>query len=366
MNLDPKTLLQRYGPKVVGKPIALDQQLCVVRYSPCGRFLAAGSFEARVRRWSTAADPMTELPPLLGHNGWVQSLTFHPDGQRLFTADSWGRLCCWPFAEKEPKPLWQVPEAHNGWIRRLAVSPDGKLLASCGRDGVVRLWSPENGHKVRELTDHKEDVFSLAFHPEGKVLVSGDLKGAIRCWDVTTGKSQRQLDAKQFYLYDRIQDVGGVRCLVFARDGALLLAGGSQPKTGGFVEATPLLLAYDWATGQLKHVLKPGADRDGFVLDAHWHPDGFVMAVTSGQPGSGKLLFQRLEDAQPFFLSTGMANCHALAVHPNSKRLIVSATNANSNGNGRVKGANKEYPGNFSPLHVWEIPAGKEAGRKEN
>jgi len=357
MNVDPKTLLQRYGPKAVGKPVKLDQLLCQVRYSPCGQFLVAGSFEAQVRRWSTAGDPMPELPPLLGHNGWVQALVFHPDGKRLFTSDSWGRLCCWPFAEKEAKPLWQVPEAHNGWVRGLAVSPDGKLLASCGRDGVVRLWSPDNGQKVRELTDHKEDVFSLAFHPEDKVLVSGDLKGVIRCWDVATGKSQRQLDATPMFLRDRIQDVGGVRCLHFAQNGTMLLAGGSQPKGGGFVEATPLLLAYDWASRQLKRTLKLGTDRDGFVLDLNWHADGFVMAVTSGQPGSGKLLFQRLEDAQPFFTSAGMANCHALAVHPNGRRLVVSATNANSNGNGRVKGANKEYPGNWSPLHVWEMPA---------
>src|SRR5437762_857917 len=112
MNIDPKTLLQRYGPKAAGKPIKLDQQLGLVRYSPCGQFLVAGNFEAQVRRWSTAVEPMTELTPLKGHNGWVQALAFHPDGKRLFSADSWGRLCCWPFIEKEPKPLWQLPEAH--------------------------------------------------------------------------------------------------------------------------------------------------------------------------------------------------------------------------------------------------------------
>jgi hypothetical protein len=84
-----------------------------------------------------------------------------------------------------------------------------------------------------------------------------------------------------------------------------------------------------------------------------------VMAVTSGQPGQGKFLFQRLEDAQPFFLAAGMANCHSLAVHPNGRRLVVSGTNANSSGNGRQLGQNKEYPGNFSPLHVWELPAVK-------
>jgi WD40 repeat protein len=228
-------------------------------------------------------------------------------------------------------------------------------VASCGRDGVVRLWSADKGEKQAEFLDHKDDVFSLAFHPTGAFLVSGDLHGVIHHWDLATGKSQRTFDARSMYLYDRIQDVGGVRCLAFARNGALLLAAGSKPKSGGFVEATPLLLAFDWATGQVKHTLAPGTERDGFVLDLAWHADGFVMVVTSGQPGSGKLLFSRLEDAQPFF-TAAMANCHSLAVHPDGSRLIVSATNANSSGNGRVKGENKEYPGNFSPLHVWELP----------
>jgi hypothetical protein len=48
-----------------------------------------------------------------------------------------------------------------------------------------------------------------------------------------------------------------------------------------------------------------------------------------------------------------MANCHSLAVHPDGKRLVVAATNAGSNGNGRPK--DKEYLGNWSPLHVWSL-----------
>ena len=170
--------------------------MCLVRWSPSGKVLAAGGFDAQVRRWSTEGDALTPLPSLTGHNGWVQALAFHPDDRRLFSADSWGRLCCWAFAEKEPKPLWQLPQAHDGWIRRLAVSPDGKTVASCGRDGAVRLWSADKGEKQAEWLDHKDDVFTLAFHPAGKVLVSGDLHGTIRQWDLATGKSQRTLDAE--------------------------------------------------------------------------------------------------------------------------------------------------------------------------
>jgi WD40 repeat protein len=258
-------------------------------------------------------------------------------------------------AEKDPRPLWSVDPAHDGWVRGLAVSPDGKLLATCGRDRAVRLWSADSGAKVREL-DAGEDAYCVAFHPDGKSLVSGDLKGVVAHWDLEGGKRVRELEARALYLYDRLQDVGGVRCLVFDPAGTTLACAGGQPKGGAFVQGTPLALFFDWQTGKVRQTWKIGTDNDGFVYDLLFHAAGFVMLVTGGQPGSGKLLFQRPEDAQPFFLSTALANCHSLALHPAGRRLAVSATNAGSDGNGRLLGKNKEYPGNWSPVHLWDVP----------
>ena len=354
MNVDPKTLLQRYGPKEV-KALTLDRQVSALRFSPCGKVLAAGASDGTVRRWDATSDAFTPLPSLIGHNGWVQALAFHPDGKRVFTADTWGRLNCWPYAEKEPKPLWSAAQAHDGWVRCLAVSADGRL-ASCGRDRLIRLWS-DDGKEQREWSAG-EDTYAISFSPDGKSLVTGDLRGVVKIWDAATGKSVREMDARGLYLLDRLQDVGGVRCFAFDRTGTTLAVGGSRPKTGAFVEGVPVLLLFDWTTGKLKATLKGANDNEGFALDAHFHADGFVMAVTSGQPGQGKFFFQRPEDAQPFFITTKMANCHALAVHPNGRRLAISATNANSNGNGRRLGPNKEYPGNWSPIHIWDMPAG--------
>jgi hypothetical protein len=184
--------------------------------------------------------------------------------------------------------------------------------------------------------------------------VSGDLHGVVRQWELASGKSVREFDARSMYLYDRIQDVGGVRCLAFDRLGTTLACGGALPKGGGFVEATPLVLVFDWASGKLTHTLKGTSDNEGFVYDLHWHADGFLMGVTSGQPGQGKLFFQRPEDSQPFFVTPKMPNCHSLAIHPNGTRFVVCVTNGNSSGNGRSLTKNKEYPGNFSPLYVWE------------
>ena len=353
MQKNPKAPPAKPHPKAA-RPFATDQQLCQVRYSPDGKLLAAGTFEGTVRRWDATAGPFAELPVLKGHNGWVQVVAFHTDGKRLLSADSWGRLTCWPFAEKEPKPVWSVPDAHDGWIHALAISPDGRWVATGGRDRTIRLTSPADGKEVRSFPAG-EDVLAVAFHPDGKSLISGDLKGAIKQWDIGTGKAVRELDARAMFLRDRIQDVGGVRCFTFTPDGGTLFAGGSQPKSGGFVQGFSLILAFDWMSGKGTQLYKGASENEGYVYDVAWHADGHLMAVSSGQPGQGKLFFQRPGEAQPFF-TQAIPNPHSLAVHPDGKRLVVSATNANSAGNGRNIGKGKEYPGNYSPLHVFDLP----------
>lgn len=353
MNSDPKELLQKYEPKM-GQTLEPDRQVMMIRYSPCGKLLAAASCDAVIRRWDVDGDTYTERPALTGHSGWVSRLTFLPDEKTLISADTWGNLIAWNYAEAEPKPLWKREAAHDGWIRDLAISADGKQIATCGFDEVIRIWTPE-GEKVHELTGHDDDVFSLAFHPSGEALVSGDLHGRVIEWNTTTGKQQRTLDASELYVESRLQDVGGVRRLVFDPEGQTLACAGTKPKNGGNVQGVPTVLLFDWAAGTVTHTLSVGATGDAFVYEVDFHPAGFVIGITSGNPGTGKFFFHRPGDEEPFFLSTKMRNCHSMAIHPDGRHLIVSATNTGSNGNGR-RLKDGEYVGNYSPLHLWELP----------
>ncbi len=108
-----------------------------------------------------------------------------------------------------------------------------------------------------------------------------------------------------------------------------------QQGSGATVQGVPLVLLFDWATGKQKHSLALGDKTDCFVHDLLLHAEDFVMAVTSGTPGRGKLVFWRPGEAKPFFETTQMPNCHSLALHADGRRLAVAATSANSNGNGR-------------------------------
>jgi len=368
------------------KTFQATRQLLSARFSPCGKFLCSGAMDRVVFRWNVvekkpAADielpdeaakkaapknaknapkespvELTPLPPLTGFGGWVPTVAFHPTEKLLFAADSWGRLVGTEYEGDAAKPRWQHATAHDGWIRRVAVSADGKLLATCGRDRFVRIWNAADGKPVAKH-EHSEDVFAVTFTPDGSQVVFGDTFGKLSTLDFKSGKVARQFDASALHKLSRLQDVAGLRVLMLLDEGKTLVAAGCQPKDGGFVEGGPVLLYFNFADGKLLREVRAGGEKDGFVHDLAWHPGGFLMAATSGQPGSGKLMFIRPEDREPFYTNSSMANCHAVALHPDGKRFVVTSTNRNSSGNGRPNSKDGEYPGNSSPVHLFEIPA---------
>ena len=280
---------------------------------------------------------------------------FIPRNRGCSPADSWGQLRAQTFAEDSPQTIWQLDTAHDGWLRQIAVSGDGAQVATCGRDQAVRVWTPE-GKPVAEHR-HSEDVFALAFAPDGRHLVFGDQHGRLHAWDFAARKITRTFDATVFFKTDRIQDIPGLRVLTLFDDGKLLLAAGATPEKGATIQSTPTLLAFDFATGELRHKFTHGALKDGFIEDLAVHPAGYVMAVTSGDPGNGKLLMLRPEEKEAFDSATQLPNCHALALHPDARRFVIASTNRDSNGNGRRTDKEGAYSSNTSPMNLFELPA---------
>lgn len=329
-----------------------DVQVQCIRFSPCGKMLVAAGCDGSVRRWDITTDTPTELPKLPGHNGWTTWVGFHPDRHRLASVDSWGRLIAWDATAPEPKKLWENATAHDGWIRKVEISPDRTSVLTCGSDGFARLWNTDTGKKTAEFPC-EDMVLAAAFHPTEKQLVTGTLHAVVTQWDLATGKPAKTYDAGLIYKSDRLQDVGGVRCLTFSADGKNLYVGGTLPSHGGSVQGMPHILGFDWTSGKVTSTWKGNDPSHGFVYDLLVTPSGDVAAVTSGQPGRGQFLVWKPGTETAAFLTTKMPNCHSLTLHPDGVRLAVSSTNGGSNGNGKGKG---EYKANFSPIQFWTLP----------
>jgi len=320
-------------PKIL-QTLEYKRQLACVQHAPNGEALFAAGYDARIVRWDLRGEKAVALEPLTGHQGWIQRLAFA--GTTLLSGDSWGRLIAWKDAANAAEPIWNVEAALGGWIQDLAVNADGTLVAVAGYDSSVKLYDVATGSLAAELPNHSDDLFAVAFHPTEPVLGSGDLRGIIRCWDYQQKKILRTFETPSLYKLDRLQDCGGIRRLKFDASGKTLLACGMKEPSGGFAVGPPLGILLDWETSKVRKEMQYGDKSQGFLHDALFHSEGYIIGTSGAMPNTGHLWFWNPEEAEPFFVGKKMPNGRALSVRADGKQLAFLSC-ISANGNGRPK-----------------------------
>ncbi len=294
--------------------------LLAARFDPTGTFVFASAEDSVIHRWTLADGKHTELK---GHQSWLRGLAFHAKQKLLLSGDYTGKILFWPFDASEPKPSHTI-EAHTGWIRSLAVNPSETLLASCGNDRTVKLWSLPDGKPIRTLQGHESHVYNVAFHPTQPYLVSADQKGIVKVWQVEKGTAERELDAKVLHKYDKTfgADIGGIRAIAFTPDGKYLACAGITNVSNAFAGVgNPLVVLFDWETAKVKQLLKPKQAFQGTAWGVVCHPDGHLISAAGGN--GGMLWFWKPDSAQDLFAFKLPVNARDLALHPDGKRLAV-------------------------------------------
>jgi WD40 repeat protein len=289
------------------------------RIDPSGRFVFAGSQDNTVQRWELTGGIKTTFT---GHSSWVRALAFASQHRIVISGDYHGKVFLWQTDGNGEKPLRSF-DAHDGWVRAVCVRRDGGMLATCGNDRLINLWSLPDGKLIRSLDGHEQHVYNVAFAPNGN-LASCDLKGVVKLWDTAKGTCVRNLDAAALYKYDPTfrADIGGARAMSFSSDGALLICAGISEVTNAFAGVgKPLVVLFDVAAGQRKHLLKPKEAFQGTAWGSAFHIAGFVIGVGGGNGGA--LWFWDQQTGECVATIKLPNNSRDLSLHPDGIRLAI-------------------------------------------
>lgn len=151
-----------------------------VAFSADNRQIVSGSRDKTINLWNTLGVCKYTIVEE-GHKEWVSCVRFSPNlATPLIVSAGWDKVV----------KVWNLTNCklrtnlmgHTGYVNSVTVSPDGSLCASGGKDGTAMLWDLNEGRHLSSL-DAGDIIHALVFSPIRYWLCAATAS-TIKIWDL--------------------------------------------------------------------------------------------------------------------------------------------------------------------------------------
>jgi len=198
----------------------------------------------------------------------------------------------WRLLHRERQTL-----THESLVLTAVFSPNGNLLATAGKEPVIKLWNPVNGKLIANLPGHTEQIWKVAFSPDGKRLASASWDHTVNVWDVASLKELITINAQD----DKVCG------LAFSPDGQTIATSGWDK------------LAKLWNVND-GNLIRTFQGHESWVWSVVFSPDGEKIA-TAGEDHS-VIIWEAQTGAEIRKLTGHHASVYAVAFSPDGSRLV--------------------------------------------
>lgn len=247
-------LLEYPSGRIIGPAFGKHIQMGSVVFSPDGRILIGGDAGGAIHLWDVDRQILLTTTPA-GHSQAIVDAELSQDGSLLATLGRDQVIRLWSFSSTYP--LANRLRVSGAKAKGAAFSSDGRRLAAGDDTGVIQIWELPSNRLLFTLKGHQHQVWAVAFAPDGGTLASADRSGQIRLWNPLSGELRRIIDAHH----------GSVWSLAFGPDSNHLFSIGDER-----------VAVWDLTDGKLQAELNHTGGRN---TRAALSPDGSMLAATA-------------------------------------------------------------------------------------